>query len=445
MEGRARRAIRISLFNQQVPQAYRKAISALVLLQGLDKMADVVESLNSYAKEVFGTDGPKDLVPNQNKLQKEIPFKFKEAYGLKYVETIRLGYPSGFTHQAADGTGGAFTLNDATQGTRKRIEIQGEQILLKDQFSYEDGARIAKGGKRAFAAFQSEMFEPMQRSMRKRLETQLLYGASGLGKVETYTGGDPSIVITQATWAEGIWAGMEGAAIDIYDGASQKGTTINIVSVDLENRKLTLSGTVSGAGAGNDVYWDAAKGEEMSGVQKILENSTSLFGVDASVYTLWKASSKALSSAPLSFGAVKKVIAIAYNKGLDDDVCLFVSPESWDDMNTDLSALRRTDKNDVKKLDVGHNEMVYHSQNGQTKIVPSNFMKKGMAFGLCKKDWIRVGASDVTFNTPGMPSEKLFHNLETKAGIECRSYTNQGIFCRRPAASFIVTGIVHNS
>ena len=177
-------------------------------------MADTVESLNALAKEVFGDSGVKDLVPNQNKVQQELGFSNKKAYGLKYVETIRLGYPAGFTHQAADGTGGAFSLNDATAGTRKRIEVQGEQILLKDQFSYEDGARIAEGGKRAFASFQSEIFEPMQRSMRKRIETQLLYGGTGIGRVESYSNGDPSIVVAEEYWAEGIWAGMEGAALD---------------------------------------------------------------------------------------------------------------------------------------------------------------------------------------------------------------------------------------
>lgn len=400
-------------------------------------MADAVENLNALAKEVFGDSGVKDLVPNQNKVQQELSFSNKKAYGLKYVETIRLGYPAGFTHQAADGTGGAFSLNDATSGTRKRIEVQGEQILLKDQFSYEDGARIAEGGKRAFASFQSEIFEPMQRSMRKRLETQLLYGGMGIGRVETYTGGTPSIVVAEEYWAEGIWAGMEGAALDFYEpGAAQRGSTVTIVSIDLETREIVLSGTVSGLTADDEIYWGGAKNEEMNGIHKILSNTGSLFGVNAGTYTLWKGTEQAVGGA-FSFAKMKQGITKAYNLGLDDDLCLFISPEAWDDLIDDIHSLRTTDKSEVKKLNIGTEELVYHSVNGMTKIIASNFVWKSFGYGLCKKDWRRIGAADVTFNTPGMQNEKLFHHLETKAGIEVRSYTNQAVYTRRPAASVL--------
>lgn len=404
-------------------------------------MADTVESLNALAKEVFGDQGVKDLVPNQNKLQQKLSFSNKKAYGLKYVETIRLGYPAGFTHQKADGTGGAFNLNDATAGTRKRIEVQGEQILLKDQFSYEDGGRIAEGGKRAFASFQNEIFEPMQRSMRKRLETQLLYGQAGLGKVETYTGGDPSVVISEATWAEGIWAGMEGAAIELYDSSTKRGTAVTITAIDLENRKLTLSGTVTGAAAGDDLFWAGAYGEEMAGVHTIMANTGTLFGVNASTYTLWKGTSQPVGGG-FSFGKLKNGITKAYNLGLDDKLCLFISPEAWDDLIDDIDSLRQTNSgSDIKKLTIGTEKLEYASVNGVTEVVASNFVKKSFGYGLCLKDWRRIGAADVSFNTPGMPQEKLFHHLESKAGIEVRSYTNQGIYCKRPAASIMFSTI----
>lgn len=405
-------------------------------------MADTVEDLNALAKEVFGEDGVKDLVPNQNKLQQKMKFSNKKAYGLKYVETIRLGYPSGFTHQKSDGTGGAFSLNDATSGTRKRIEVQGEQIVLKDQFSYEDGARIADGGKQAFASFQNEIFEPMQRSHRKRLETQLFYGGSGLGKVQTYTSGDPSIVITEATWAEGIWAGMEGASIRLYNGASALGTVVTIAAIDLLTRKITLSGTVASAAAGNDLYWEGAYDEELSGLEKIMTNTGALFGVNATTYSLWKGTEMAVGGA-FSFSKLKNGITKAYNLGLDDKLCLFISPEAWDDLIEDIDSLRRTENgSDIKKLDIGTEKLEYHSQNGTTEIIASNFVKKSLGFGLCMKDWKRIGAADLTFNTPGMQQEKLFHQLESKAGIEVRSYSNQAVFCRRPAASILFTGIV---
>jgi len=405
-------------------------------------MADAVENLNAFAKEVFGSEGPKDLVPNQNKIQQKIGFKNKEAYGLKYIESIRLSYPSGFTHAAADGSQGAFLLNDAVGSTRKRIEITGEQILLKDQFSYEDGARISGGGKKAFVSFANETVEPMQRAMRKRLESRLLYAGTGVGAIETYTSGDPSIVIEAAEWAEGAWVGLEGAKLDFYDatGATLRGSAV-IVSVDTAARKITLDTTVAGLVATDVVYYAGTKDAGLNGIHKILSNTGSLFGVNAGTYRLWAGTQQVVGGA-MSFSKLKNGITTAYNLGLDDNLCLFVSPEAWDDLIEDVASLRRTNNGgDIKKLDIGTEKLVYHSQNGMTEVIASNFVKKGYGYGLCTKDWKRIGVADVTFQTPGMSGEKMFHHLETKAGFELRAYTNQAIFCRRPAASILFTGI----
>jgi len=406
-------------------------------------MADVVEDLSSLHREVF-PNGVPDLIPNGCKIQKELKFVPKDLeLGLKYVQTVRLAYPSGFTHAKGDGTAGAFSLNDAKAGTQKRAEITGSQILLRDQMAYEDAAKASKGAK-AFKEGTAYFYEGLQKAMRKRIETQLLYGNVGLGKVETYTSGDPSVVIAASDWAPGIWSGLEGAEIDVQSGSSStvRGT-VTIVSVDIENRKLTLSGTVTGCAANDLIYFKGAYGNEMNGIYKILSNTGSLFGIDAAAYSLWKSTSHSVSGA-LSFNAIKKAVAKAVGKGLDEDCMLLVNPGGWDDLMTDIASLRRTDKQEVKKVEVGAEELVYHSQNGMVRVVPSIYMKQGHAMGLSMPHWKRVGAADVTFNTPGF-GDQIFFQLQSKAGVEARCYTHQAIFSEAPAKNFLITGIVNST
>jgi len=407
-------------------------------------MADVVENLNALHKEIFAEGGVPDLIPNSAKLQQMIKFEKKSELGLKYVQAVRLAYPGGFTHALGDGTAGAFSLNDAKSGTVKRAEVTAAQIVLKDQMDLETAFK-ASSSKKAFAEGSKFFYEGMSKAMRKRLETQLLYGAQGIGAVQTYTSGDPSIVISAATWASGIWAGLEGTELDVHSGStSTVRGTVTIAGVDIDARKITLSGTVTGCTANDVVRFKGAYGNEMTGITGILSNSGSLFGIDASTYSLWKSTSYSAASAALSFNIVKKAVAAAVSKGLDEDAVLFVSPGAWDDLMGDMAATRRTDKGDVKKVDFGAEEIVFHSQNGQLKVIPSIFIKGGHAPGLVENSWKRLGAADVAYGIPGFSSE-MFRLLDGKNGLEVRSYTHQCVYSEAPAKNFLITNIVNSA
>lgn len=405
-------------------------------------MADVVDSMNDALKVVY-PDGIPDLVPNDVKLQKLLgSIKQAELIGDSYQPLIRLAYPSGFTHALGDGTAGAFALNSATAGIRKKAKIPGAQILLKDWLSYEDAAKAVKG-KRAFVDATQEMFETMQLASKKRTESELWYGSMGVGVVSAYTSGDPSITISAAEFAPGIWAGLENCNIDIMSGstATVRGT-VAISKVDIANRKIYLAATVSGTAANDVIYFQGAYGTEMSGVHKILSNTGSLFSIDASTYMLWQGTTYDVGAAAFSFEAFKAGVGAAVNRGLSEDLDLFVNPLTWDDLMADIAALRVTTNKDVKKVEVGAEQLVYHSQNGKTTVQPSYFIKGGYSFGICKSDWKRIGACDWTFNTPGMGGKMFFH-LTGNAGIEVRSYTNQAIYSSKPARSILFKNIVN--
>lgn len=417
-------------------------------------MADVVENLNVLAKEVFGEDGVPDLCPNGVVLTKEVPFDSAEALGLKFAQTVRLAYPNGFTHAKGDGTAGAFAFQNAKPGAQGRAELFGYQTLLRDQMSYEDAAKLVKGGKRSFEKGMPFFLEGIQRSMRKRIEAEALWGGQGIGTISgtpATSGSNKVATISAAQWAPFIWAGNEGMEFDCYNSTTLINTNAPLVLVtsDPVARTVTISGNATDLGNlanGYTFYYRGAYGVEMTGAHGILNNTGSLFNIDASAYSLWKSLQYAPTSGALSFQKLKKAIAIGVSKGLDEDCLLLVHPSTWDDLNSDIAALRKTDKTEVTKVEIGTEEIVYKSQNGSTKVMASAFMKEGFAHGYCnpKAYWKRLGAADVTMNMPGMGSEMFLH-LPNNAGVEFRGYTHQAILCMAPAKQFVISNIVNTS
>jgi hypothetical protein len=384
-----------------------------------------------------------NLIPEVAKIQKLIPFSEKEKLGSKFVVGVRLAYPNGFTHAKGDGTAGAFSLNDAKAGTQKNAEMDPYQILLRDQMSYEDAGKAVKG-ERSFVNGTEFFYEGLQLSARKRLETMLLYGGMGIGTVGTYTSGDPSVVITTAQWAPQIWAGLEGAEIDVHQSTtSTVRGTVTIAGVDIENKKITLSGTVTGCAAGDVIRVKGGYGNELLGIHYIQNNTGSLFGIDAATYSLWKGTSHAVGGA-FSFGALKKGISKAVGKGLYGKIDLFLNPGAWDDLQTSIEALRVTSEKDVRKVSIGTEEIEYRSQNGVTVVHSHPMVKEGFGHAVFTPGWRRVGSVDLELGAPGFGGTPWFH-LQSKAGVEARIYTNQGIISETPAQNILFTGIVNTT
>lgn len=412
-------------------------------------MADVVENMNTLAKEVFGEEGVPNLIPNGTKFQQMVPFAKKESLGKQFIQAVRVAYPTGFTHALGNGTAGAFNLNDSIGGTQQRALLNGYQTLLRDQMSYEDAASVT-GSKQAFVDGTKYFIEGLQESMRKRLEAEFFYGGQGLGTISgtpTTSGSNKVITITTSEWASGIWVGNEGMQLDDYNGASLVNTNapLALVSVDTVNRKITVSGNATDLGnlaSGHTLYFRNAYGNEMTGIHGILNNTGSLFNIDASVYSLWGSTQYTPTSGALTFAKVKKAIALGVAKGLDEDVTLFMNPLTWDDVNTDISALRRLSDKDVNSVEIGAEEITYFSQNGKTKLVPSMYIKEGYTYGLTVPAWKRIGAYDVSFETPGFGGQMFIH-LQTKAGVESRVYTHQAVFCYKPGRQFMIKNIVN--
>lgn len=387
------------------------------------------------------------LIPDGSKLMKEISFIARDKQpGNFYHQPVVLGLEHGVTFATSDD--GAFSLNNAVPGQIKDATVKGYQLVLRGILSYSAAARAMGPGERAFEDATKFLVGNMLASVTKKLEIELLYGQQEYAIVASVAGLIVSIGDTD--WAPGIWAGAEQMPVDVFDttGTVQRntpGVPYTVTAVSLENKTITLN-SVSGIVATDRIFHFGANGKEFAGVHKILTNSSALFGIDASVYNLWKGSSFSalVGGLPqlISFATVEAAIAKGIEKGLDRDVNVYVNPEHWNALLTEQAAKRLYDSSySAAQLENGAKVIKFHGQNGVISLIPSIYVKGGFAYVLCTEDWVRVGSTDVTFKRPGQAGDNFFRDLENAAGYELRCYTDQALFCAKPGRSVIITGL----
>jgi len=412
--------------------------------------------LDGLFKMAYGDD-VENLVPESARLVKMIDFvPTDKETGDKYNQPVVLAQEHGVTYAAAGA--GAFSLNNSIAMTMKNAQLEGSQLLLRSALSY-DAAAKASNSKKAFVKSTELLVENMMESMTKRLELALLYGQSttGIGNPASSANVDAThtaITITLLTWASGIWAGLEGATIDVLDAGVVVNTTgaVTIDSVDLDTRIITVSaaaGDITAIDAvtfttADAIVFRGALSAEMSGIDAIITNTSTLFGIDASVYNLWKGNSSSAASGTLTIGKILTGLAEAVNRGLNEKVAVFVNPITWEGLNDDLSALRMFDSSyKAGKGEQGNEAITYHGQNGTIDLYSHLYVKQGEAFAIPMSKTRRIGAQDVSFKTPGGREGEIFRHLEDRAGYELRVYTDQAVLIEAPARCVKYTNIVN--
>ena len=426
-----------------------------------------VAQMNGLYKEAYA-DGIVGLIPDVAYLIKNIGFSEAEKIGNYYHQPVTLTRENGVTYAGAGA--GAYSLNTAIAMTMKDATVQGSQITLRSAIPYDTVARSV-GSAKAFRKATSVIIENNLESHTKRLEVAALYGHSPLGVTSAYTnidGTNTTLTITAASWAVGLWGGEEGSKLLITTSAGaalvsadQTAEVCTITAIDPDNRKITVtaaSATItaleSAAAAGAKLYfWNGAQAttggtsvtfNEMYGVDSIVTNATTLFGIDAAAYNLWKGNSYAAGSGQLTMSKVFAAVNKAVGKGgLKEKSVVLVSTDTWPNMMTDLAALRKFDSSYQSGQAVnGFETIKYMGANGELEVVPHSCVKGGEAFVLPLKRWKRIGAQEVSFQTPGR-SDEIFLQLASNNGFELRSYSDQAVFCQTPAKTVKITGIVN--
>jgi len=356
-------------------------------------------------------------------------------------------------------------------------QVQGAQMLLRSAMSYDSAAR-SSNSKKAFVKGTELLVENMMESLTKRLECSLLHGQRGIAEIavggfdETSGGATTAtFVVTAASWASGIWAGAEGAKLVFYSDSSDTisaGTNLNtnsdsdtnliVTAVDVDTRTISVSGSAGAIEDINDisaskairVYFKGAvsgtgtsfANNEMAGLRKIITNTGVLFNVSAASYNLWKGNSVTVTG-QLTMGKVLSAVGKAVQRGLNEKVVVAVNPDTWANLASDLAALRKFDGSyDRKKGDNGFESLSFYAQNGEIEIVSHNIVKGGEAFIFPPKRLKRIGAQEISFQTPGRDGE-IFLHLPSNAGFELRLYSDQSLFLETPARAVYVDGITN--
>jgi hypothetical protein len=263
--------------------------------------------------------------------------------------------------------------------------------------------------------------------------------------------------IDKAQWATGLWAGKVGAELQFYKDddttliSSSTDAVFTISSIDPVYKRIGLTGTSTGVTAliavvkadfddGIDVYFNGTKGKDFLGIDKIITTSGTLFGIVNTTYTLFKGNQYTASGA-LSLSQIIAATENAVAQGLMEDVCAYVPISAWNTLAATESGLRRYDssyKNSIAEN--GIQKLAFYGANGKIEIEPHPIVKAGEVFIIPKKQFIRVGATDVTFQTPGMDATEIFLQLPSNAGYEVRAYADQALLCMAPAKCTKVTG-----
>jgi hypothetical protein len=411
--------------------------------------------LSGLFKEVYIDSGIENLVPEASKLTKRIPFvSANQETGNKFHMPVIVSGEAGIT--MALNSDGGFELNSPVSMQMQDAQVEGSQFLLRSTLSYEAAAR-ASNSKKAFEKATSLLVENMMESATKRIEVLTLYGQDNLGVCSASSNVSATqtrVTITPATWASGIWCGSENTELNFY---SSGGTLISsgadaiftVLKVDADNRYLYVTGTATGitaldAGISSaTISYRGSRTKEFAGLKKIITNTGTLFNISAADYNLWKGNSVTVTG-QLTFKKLLSAVSKAVGRGLNESVLVAVNPDTWSDLASDLSALKRFDGSyNQKELENGAENITYYGQNGKIEIMSHNCVKAGDAIGFPPKRVKRVGASDLSFKMPGQGDDIVLHRPE-HASYEMRLYTNQAVFVETPARCFYISGFTNS-
>lgn len=414
---------------------------------------NTVTTLNGLFKVVYA-DKLLDLVPDFAILQKIVEFvPADKETGNYYAQPVNLAQEGGFTYLGQ--SGGVSALNVAVAGTMKEAQVKGTELNLRAQLSYGALARASKQGEKAFKRASSWKIEDMNNSTRKRLEISMLYGQSGIGTVSSVAGGGANVTLTAASWAGGIWTGVENHFLDFYASDNSTAHAIQCAVTSVTPSTLTInigaaqsSGNINTIAQNDLVYFYGANAgsstfNEMAGLQAIIQNSGTLFNINAGSFALW-AGNNITGVGQLSFGKIQDAVSRAVNRGLMEKALVLCSPKAWAVLNSDQAALRMFDDGYTKKeFENGAEALLFHGPNGVIEVRAHPFVKDGDTFILPVESMMRIGSVDLTFGVPGFDQE-FFVLVAGNNAVEIQCMADQSVFIEKPAHAVFMTGITYS-
>lgn len=414
-----------------------------------------------------------NLVPQGYKGLEMVEFSQRAKVGDSYLEAVILQNETGLTLGGTSGD--LFDINPARAGAVRQAQVSPYVSVLSSVIPWSVMSRSAGGGDRAFIDGTKHLIQNNLKSHMHFLETFFWYGQSPalLGYVSYATATYRGVALTNGTgtvggvaftnginaaskvimmapgsFASGIWVGMEGVTVNQVNASGVIVASGSLVGVDSENGLLYVDFTPVAASSttSHRLCFDGMQAtREMVGVNAIMRNTGTLFGISAATstgFSLWRGTYQTLSASLLTFDRMQTIAANATNRGgLDQDMEVHVNPRSFAKLLTAEAARRQYDYGyKPAEFDNGAEKITFYYSGGKLEVVPNRFIKEGEAYGLVKDSWIRGGSAQIALRVPGMQQDIVFP-LENSAGYAFRSYSDQYILCRRPAINWLLDGI----
>lgn len=398
-----------------------------------------------YAKKLV------NALPEGLILQKRVEFSTATKLGDDFRTMVNVSHEGGVSYLGEDGS--LQALSDAIAGQTKEANVKGTELNLRGFITYKALAASLGGDEKAFKNATAFKVFDMNAVVRKRLETSMWYGQDSIATASTVTdlgSNQATVLITDATWAPGIWQGVENHRIAAYasNGTRHNDATVGlkVVGVNLDTKTLTVQyvSAVSEVQSGDTLHWfgsrtgasGAATYKEMAGLKKILSNTGSLFGIDASTASVWKGNTYTSAGEP-STALLQDAAVKPANRGCMTKLLAVVPTKAWARMNIDESALVRRTQGEADGM-TGLDGLKLRAANGQIELLPSPFIKEGDFFLLPEEELLRVGAIDVTFSLDG---ERFFRYLDGYNGYELQCMCDQAIFMNKPSYGLYGSGL----
>lgn len=394
-----------------------------------------------------------DLKPNSSIVYDLAPMREADSVGRKFLCPVVLSFELGFTF----GDGGAFAYNDDVAGVYEEIEVDPNPLVLKSRLSIEAADRMAKSDKAMINAVSLRAGQ-MKTSLLKMAEIEMLHGRTGVGTIsgaptvttEASTVDSAACIISAATWAPGIWAGMLGAILEVRStGGTKRNSTgdLTLIAINFDTRTLSVRGLDADIAALADTdsfFFKGAYSNGQYGLKYQLDTAGSVFGIDSSVYDLWKAQEHTVSGALVMSQVLKGRAKAVTRGGLDEDSVLLVSSVTFENLNSDLGALASIDQRyDKKSQDAGTEGIVYHGQGGKIRVVAHPMMMEGDAFLIPEKGMRRIGSTDITFKSQA-GSEDAWIQIEAAHAYQLTGRYSFQILISQPAKCVYFKSIVNS-
>lgn len=414
-----------------------------------------------------------DLIPDGNPILDMIPFSEGQKVGDEFKESVVLTAETGWT--LGGSAGDVFDIQPARAGTVKQTAVSPYVTVLSSILPWSVISRSAGGGEKAFKAATKHLVQNNIKSHNNLIESLALYGqATALlgyvsyatatyrgvsftngggaltsnGSSVTFTAGvaatEKAILLAPGQFAAGLWVGREGAQVNQVNSSGVIVASGSLLGVDSDNGILYVdfAPVAASSTTSHRLCFDKQESAgEMIGMNKILANTGSLFGISASTYSLWKAT-QYNAAGLLTFNKMQLAAAQAMNRaGLDGEIEWKVNPRSFANLVNAEAARRQYDSSyGPSKMDNGAEEIEFWYAGGRMTVKGCRSIKEGEAYGLVKDSWVRSGSAQVGFKVPGMDKDLIFP-LENSSAFGYRSYSDQYLFCRAPAQNILMTGI----